>query len=98
MSIGKNIRSLRKKKGVLQKDLGRLLGVSRNAICLYEKGLREPSVESLIKICDFFEVSLDYLVGRDPASRKGEGEYADGICIIHGKAYALYGIDEEGGA
>lgn len=97
MGVGENMRRLRMRKGILQKDLARLLNVSQNAVCLYENGKREPNIRSLVKMCDFFDVSLDYLVGRIPASREGENVYADGVCVIRGKAYALYGLDEKGG-
>lgn len=96
-SVGKNIRRLRKRKDLLQRDLARLLNVSQNAISLYEKGKREPGIENLIKLCDIFDVSLDYLVGYHPDSRDGEADYSDGVCVVQGEVYALYRIDGEGG-
>lgn len=55
---------LRSEKGVSQKELGDFLGVSRWSVLNYEAGKNRPDFEGLIALADFFEVSLDYLVGR----------------------------------
>ena len=44
--------------------MAEVLGVTYNAISQYESGIREPNIDFLIKICDFFDVSSDYLLGR----------------------------------
>ena len=46
-----------------QKDLAHILNVSQNAIYNWENGKREPSLDMLKKIADYFEVSFDYLMG-----------------------------------
>lgn len=58
------IKELRKKKEINQKDLGDVIGVAANSISQYESGSREPSIEILNKLADFFNVSIDYLLGR----------------------------------
>ena len=55
---------LRKKKGVSLVALGQYLGITDEAVRLLEKGKRSPSFEVLCNIADYFDVSLDYLVGR----------------------------------
>ena len=45
--------------------LGELCGLGRNCIGQYERGEKIPSLKSLIALADYFEVSLDYLVGRN---------------------------------
>ena len=54
-----------------QKELADLLGISERGYRHYELGSREPDIEGLIALADFFDVSLDYLVGRsdDPTRR-----------------------------
>lgn len=47
-----------------QKALSEMCGVSKNMIARYEKGENEPTIGTLIKIADHFEVSADYLLGR----------------------------------
>ena len=47
-----------------RKALGECCGLSKNIIGMYERGEKEPSLKTLIEIADFFEVSTDYLLGR----------------------------------
>ena len=59
-----NIRVLRKQSGLTMKQLGIELGMAESTVSLYETGKRSPDIQSLIRIADFFDVSLDYLCGR----------------------------------
>lgn len=54
-----------------QKALASILGISDAAVTMMEKGRRAPSFEVLCALADYFDVSLDYLVGRsdDPGRR-----------------------------
>lgn len=56
--------SLRKSKNLSMKNLGSVANVSDEAIRLLEKAKRSPSFEVLCALADFFDVSIDYLVGR----------------------------------
>ncbi|MCI5497992.1 MAG: helix-turn-helix domain-containing protein [Clostridiales bacterium] len=47
-----------------RRALGECCGLSKNCIGRYENGEQDPSLSALIEIADFFEVSLDYLSGR----------------------------------
>lgn len=64
--------SLKKEKQVLQKDIADNLSISLRSYQDYEKGNAEPKMKYLIEIADYFDVSLDYLVGRtdNPNSHK----------------------------
>ena len=64
MKVIKNLRKLRCEKGISQQNLGETLLVSQQSINKYENHDVEPDIEMLIKIADYFNVSLDYLVGR----------------------------------
>lgn len=57
------LQSLQESKA-LKKDVCSAIGISIMAYYRYEKGEREPSMSTLIALADFFDVSLDYLVGR----------------------------------
>lgn len=59
------IRELRKEKKLTMKKLGQYIGVAESTISLYENNKREPDNETLKKFADFFNVSTDYLLGRD---------------------------------
>lgn len=61
---------LRKEKGVTQKDLAEYLQISRQAYANYEAGNRNPDFETLIKISEYFNVSVDYLLGKDSEPQK----------------------------
>lgn len=63
------IRELRRARRVTQLKIAMDLDMSQNTISRYESGEREPGIAELIRIADYFHVSIDYLVGRtdDPA-------------------------------
>ena len=55
---------LRKEKGLTQSDLADSVNISRGALSLYELGTRKPDYETLVKIADYFNDSVDWLLGR----------------------------------
>lgn len=63
---------LKESKGVLQKDIANGVGLPLRSYQRYEYGEREPTSSVLIALADYFDVSLDYLVGRtnNPNSHK----------------------------
>ena len=76
-NFGDRLRKLRKEKKLSQKELGDLLNISDRVISYYENNNRFPSDEKTLKaIADFFDVSVDYLLGRveekDIAIMEGE--------------------------
>ncbi len=58
-----NLKNLRIEHKLGQVELAKKLGVSKGIISLWENGLREPNMTSLILIAKFFNVSIDFLVG-----------------------------------
>jgi len=62
--IGKRLRLLREEKKLKQIDLAKILKTSSQALSQYELDKRTPDLEMLCEIANYFEVSLDYLVGR----------------------------------
>ncbi|MBR2888851.1 MAG: helix-turn-helix transcriptional regulator [Oscillospiraceae bacterium] len=59
-----NIRNLRIDSGYTQKQIAALLGISQNTYSQYEVGVLNYPVDALIKLADFYNVSIDYLLGR----------------------------------
>ncbi len=59
------LKKIRKEKGISQKELSEVLNISHQAYNHYETGVRKPSLEVLISLADYFNVSTDYLLGRD---------------------------------
>jgi repressor LexA len=60
------LRALRESKGLLQKEVAEAVGVDRTSYVRYERGDSEPSFQTLDKLARFFNVSADYLLGRQP--------------------------------
>ena len=58
-----NLKMLRQEKGLGQVELAKALGVSKGIVSLWENGLREPNLYSLITLAKFFDISIDELVG-----------------------------------
>lgn len=59
-----NIRNLREDRDYKQRELAQLLNVSQNTYSQYENGVIELTAENLMKLADFYDVSIDYLLGR----------------------------------
>lgn len=64
MEFNKKLKELRIEKGISQKIVSDALGITQRAYSHYEMGDREPSITMIIKLCDFFDVPADYLIGR----------------------------------
>ena len=58
------LKEIRKQKGISQLKLALDLNTNQNTISRYETGEREPGIYELIKLADYFDVSIDYLLGR----------------------------------
>ncbi|MCI6786632.1 MAG: helix-turn-helix domain-containing protein [Oscillospiraceae bacterium] len=59
-----NIRNLREDRDLRQRELAEVLHVSQNTYSQYENGVIELTAEKLVLLADFYEVSVDYLLGR----------------------------------
>ena len=60
----KNLRSIREDKDIKQKDIAAYLNVSQNTYSQYETGVISLTAEVLIKLADYYKVSVDYLLDR----------------------------------
>ena len=61
---------LRQEKGISQRKAAAALGISQALLSHYENGIREPGLAFVCKVCDFYRVSADFLLGRT-ANRDG---------------------------
>ncbi|MCI7741969.1 MAG: helix-turn-helix domain-containing protein [Clostridiales bacterium] len=68
----KNLKNLREETGTTQRQLAEAVSVSQQSVNKYENHNIEPDIETLIRIADFFNTSIDYLVGYSQIRRKNE--------------------------
>lgn len=73
MILGQRLKACRKAKKLTQQELSEILGLNRSTYAKYETGDNEPDNQTLQKLADFFEVNIDYLLGRsDTPSYSGK--------------------------
>ncbi len=65
MNIGEVIKELRLERDLSQQKLAEAIGVSQKAIDYWERGVNEPKASYVARLADFFEVTSDYLLGRE---------------------------------
>ncbi len=82
------LRELRKRCGITMKELGQVIGVAESTISQYETGKRQPDYETLLKLGEYFGVSVDYLLG---AEKKPTAESSELDRQLEGVDFALYG-------
>lgn len=58
------IKQLREEKGISQLEFAKKINLTQQSVSAYEKGIREPSLDILKTIADFFGVSTDYILGK----------------------------------
>ena len=76
------LQELRIKNNISQEKLAKHLGLVRSSICQYEKGKRIPDYQILSKIADYFNVTVDYLLGRDEIPPKDKVLSTDEKAIL----------------
>ena len=63
MEFSERLKNLRKQAGLTQVDVAEKLGISQPAYASWERGVKKPTQENLVKIAQILNVSVDYLVG-----------------------------------
>ena len=76
MSFNERLQQIRKEKGISQKLICVKIGISETLYQRYEYGLTEPTLSKLLLLSDFFDTSLDYLVGRTDVPEINRGKVA----------------------
>lgn len=67
------LRELRTQRGFSQQDLADRTDQTKQAISQYERGVRRPDMDMLLALCDIFNVSLDYLTGKEDVTPQWTG-------------------------
>jgi transcriptional regulator with XRE-family HTH domain len=63
MKFNENLILIRKEKNLSQLTVAKAINVTVSCYSNYEQGIREPNIEMIIKLCKFFDVSSDFLLG-----------------------------------
>jgi transcriptional regulator with XRE-family HTH domain len=87
--ISKRLFELRKKNHLKQDDIAHILGVVRSTYGNYEQGTREMDLSSIIKLADFYKVSIDYILGRTDLPFHKESYSQDEVEFME-RALSLY--------
>jgi transcriptional regulator with XRE-family HTH domain len=80
--IIKRLSELRNKKNLTQEDVADMLGVARTTYAMYEQGKREMDYEALLKLANYYKVSLDYLFDRSDIPIHPESYSSDEIEFV----------------
>lgn len=73
-SFGERLKNLRKEKGLTQKELALKIDNAQSAIYYWESNKQEPTISALKKLCLFFDVTADYLIGLEDMDGHRESE------------------------
>lgn len=66
------LKELRTERGLLQSDIAKIIGKSGRIIGFYESGERDMGTDTLAKLADYFDVSIDYLLGKTDIRNSGK--------------------------
>lgn len=69
------LKEIRKKKGLTQRQVADYIGCAPSVYSRYETGDREPSIDILIQLSRYLNVTIDYMVGNEPPSDDGLTDY-----------------------
>lgn len=76
-TFGERLKLLREQKDLSQEALGKIFHLTQSIIAHYEAGRKQPSQQTLRKFADFFNVSVDYLLGRTDDPRPGKSNFEE---------------------
>lgn len=88
------LKELRKEHKLSMKKLGKILGLSESTISLYEAGKREPDIKTLIKMADYFKVSVDVLIGRNETNEDDILDTEHGEGTLDGHSLCMFNFEK----
>ena len=91
------LKELRSKANLSQQELSKIIGISKSSINMYERGEREPGLETVGALADYFDVRTDYLLGKtdDSRSPKEAKKYNELIIQSLDNYRQLHGYDRK---
>lgn len=88
------LKKMRKERGLTQGKLAQQIGIARTTYANYEQGLRDVDNKTLNKLADFFDVSTDYLLGRDIPQWATRKDILDLEDVLHTNVHMAYGGED----
>lgn len=82
-SFGSRLKELRKEKRLSQEELGAIIGVAQSTMGSYERETREPSIDGILELAHYFDVSVDYLLGNSNERKILELSQVQGSYDLH---------------
>jgi len=73
--FSERLRQLRTARDLSQMEFSKQIGISKSSVNMYERGEREPGLETLEQIADYFNVDLDYLLGKSDVVCKAHFQF-----------------------
>jgi len=90
-----NLGKLRREKGLSQRQAAAELGVSQALLSHYETDAREPKLDFVIKICDYYSVTTDYILGRTKERNDGASRLSMQVDEIADTLEELKSVESE---
>lgn len=91
--LNERLKTIRKQHCMTQEEIAIALGVDRTTYTFYETGKTKPSYVALVKLANIFNVSVDYLLGRE--FEVPENSYVDDASRLHGEDVISYLVRDE---
>lgn len=80
--FSEQLSALRHEKGLSQKQAADGLGISQALLSHYENGIREPKLEFVVRACDYYGVTADWILGRQSDSGREEVQMAEALAAL----------------
>jgi len=93
--FGVNMAKLRREKGLSQRQAAAELGVSQALLSHYETNAREPKLDFVIKVCDYYSVTTDFILGRTKERKDGASRLSAQINEVVGSLEELRAAETE---
>lgn len=93
--FAKRLKELRKQKKITQTDFANYFNIATGTIGMWETGKREPDSEMLLRIADYFDCTIDYLLGNSDVTNTDDITFDDFTFAFYDETKELSEIDKE---
>lgn len=93
--FAENLKALRKSKGLTQVQFAEIFNISSGTIAMWETNKRVPDTSMLIKIAEFFNVTVDYLLGKSEVPMSNSNNQLEDVYLSLAKTAQDEGIDPD---